>query len=849
MKFSRRYILAAVVGLFVCLGCLNAAAKGKTLLLCGLLHRICTSPTVREGDTSNVRVSPLLTRGLVHASACVPAAAKDEWIQVKSKNFLLIGNASEKDIRKVATRLEQFRETFRLLFDKVDLTSPIEARVIVFKSDGSYKNFKPKRADGKIDTGIAGYFQTGEDVNYITLAVGGDEKETYNTIFHEYVHFIVNTNFGKSEVPTWFNEGLAEYYSTFEIKNDQEVHLGLPQQNHLDLLSMSQLIPLDTLFKISNYELHNQGGHGRSIFYAESWALVHYLIQTGKSAGLSKFLSLVIKRTPPEKAFQDAFQISYADMQKELAKYVGKRSFQYNIFTFNNKLTFDADMQAASLDEAGSNAFLGDLLYHTNRADDAEPFLVNALALQPNSSMANTTLGMVRIKQRKYAEASVVLEKALAGDQKNPHVFYEYAFLLSREAADEFGYTRGFDAGTLAKMRDALNKAIAIAPAYTESYELFAYINLVANDQLDESAAMLKTALKYQPGNQRYALRLAEILSRQKKYGDAVAIAQKIASTADDPETKHRADEVVNDINQIKHFSEQQAADRKRYEDQNAESERAGEVIITDDPNVNILSINRALRKTAADEIRVIGTIQRIDCHTRPLVYTIKTPTETFTVTTADFDSLTLRAYTPDANKMQIGCDENLATYNAVITYKKTLATKGSSRGELVSVEFVDKDFRFMDPRESPRLTKRPVTNGSGAVSGTLNEPPPLTSPDAEARRREMMMRGLAAALKKPGEGQKREMGYLDKIECTNKGFSFVIRTTAKIYRLRTMVSNPPSIDVYVPDLAGMEFGCAIKPIEFPAVFIYTDKPDGKTKTDGEIVSLEFVPKSFVLDQ
>ena len=42
-------------------------------------------------------------------------AAKDEWRQVRSKNFNLLGNAGEKDIRKVATKLEQFRETFRLL--------------------------------------------------------------------------------------------------------------------------------------------------------------------------------------------------------------------------------------------------------------------------------------------------------------------------------------------------------------------------------------------------------------------------------------------------------------------------------------------------------------------------------------------------------------------------------------------------------------------------------------------------------------------------------------------------------------------------------------------------------------
>ena len=68
-----------------------------------------------------------------------PVSAKDEWIQVKSTNFFLIGNASEKDIRKVATRLEQFRETFRQVFGKTNLTSPITTNVVVFKSDSSYK--------------------------------------------------------------------------------------------------------------------------------------------------------------------------------------------------------------------------------------------------------------------------------------------------------------------------------------------------------------------------------------------------------------------------------------------------------------------------------------------------------------------------------------------------------------------------------------------------------------------------------------------------------------------------------------------------------------------------------------
>src|SRR3712207_1948089 len=92
------------------------------------------------------------------------ASEKDVWTSVNSKNFELVGNANEKEIRRVATKLEQFREVFRQLFPKVNFNSAIPTRVVVFKNSGAYKPFKPVRADGKPDDGIAGYFHPGDDV-------------------------------------------------------------------------------------------------------------------------------------------------------------------------------------------------------------------------------------------------------------------------------------------------------------------------------------------------------------------------------------------------------------------------------------------------------------------------------------------------------------------------------------------------------------------------------------------------------------------------------------------------------------------------------------------------------------
>ena len=88
--------------------------------------------------------------------------AKDSWIGVRTKNFYLIGNGGENEVRKVGLKLEQFREVFTRLFPNMKFNTPVPTTVVVFKSDDSYAPFKPRPNTG-------GYFQPGEDVNYITL--------------------------------------------------------------------------------------------------------------------------------------------------------------------------------------------------------------------------------------------------------------------------------------------------------------------------------------------------------------------------------------------------------------------------------------------------------------------------------------------------------------------------------------------------------------------------------------------------------------------------------------------------------------------------------------------------------
>ncbi len=805
--------------------------------------------------------------GFMLALTQTSVLAKDVWIQVQSKNFYLIGNAGEKDIRKVATKLEQFRETFRLLFKSANFDSAIPINVLVFKSNSAYKPFKPKRGDGKIDDFIAGYFMPGKDVNYITLSTEGEDADTYGTIFHEYVHFMLEINYGKSDIPPWFNEGLAEYYQTFSIEKDQEVKLGLPQNGHLELLQENKLIPLDTLFKISNYALHQNGNHSRSIFYAQSWALLHYLTQSSngaKTAGLGKFLAQLKQDVTPEKAFQDSFQMTYAEMEKELKKYVSQATYQYHTYTFKQKLTFDTEMKVSPLSEAETNAYLGDLLFHTNRVDDAEAFLLKTLAVEPNSSMANTTLGMVKFRQKKFDEAKKYLEKATSGDQKNHLAYYNYAYLLSREGRDEFGYVSSFKTEIATQMREALRHAMALNPSFIESYELLGFINLVNNEELDETVQILKKALTIQPGNQDIILRIGEILSRQEKFEDALQIAQKIAKTADEESVKSRAENLLNQIQARQSIKAQNEASRRQYEEalKTANKNGRGTLLTRQNPiekqmtpeeiakasqKERLISINQAIKKTAPTEKQIIGHITKITCAGKIITYAVKTEAGTVSLFSKDFQNLALVSLDGGAENVEIGCQANLSAFNSVLTYSTAKTPKSTYLGELVAIDFVPPTFRFLDGNESE--ADSPIDQPAG--DQIISPQRPLTEDQIinsqpenfEEIRRNAMMKALSQALRQPQTGEKREIGLIEKVECNNQGMYFFIKTSTQLLKLKAL----PNVQIraFTPDAGGEQFGCGLKQFEIPAVFIFKETIDPKAKMNGELISIDFVPKTF----
>ena len=366
---------------------------------------------------------------------CLQVSAKDNWIRIQSKHFTVIGDANEGDLRKVTAKLEQFREALLIMFPKLRVDTPTSTTVIIFKSDDAFRPFKP-RYKGKIREQVGGYFLERPDGNYIVFANGERAGvDPYEIIFHEYEHSLVHQSLFR--IPPWLDEGLAEFYSSFETsEKDQKATLGSPISRHVFYLRENTILPLKTLLTVDRSSPQYNESSKAGVFYAESWALIHYLVlgnNQKRQAQLIKFIDLVQSDVPTEESFRQAFQVDYGKIEEELRGYLNRRVYPVVNITFNKQLNIDRDFESRPLTEAEVEYYLGQLLLNMNRPEEAETHLQKSTTLDAAYAPGRVSLGVLRLRQGKLPEAKEILEAAIRIDPKNYLAHYFYAEALSAD--------------------------------------------------------------------------------------------------------------------------------------------------------------------------------------------------------------------------------------------------------------------------------------------------------------------------------------------------------------------------------------------------------------------------------
>ncbi|MGH9873816.1 MAG: tetratricopeptide repeat protein [Pyrinomonadaceae bacterium] len=488
-----------------------------------------------------------LPGGQSHAKTHLPSAVvqvSDNWRSVRTNNLFVIGNADPENLRQVAVWLEFFHGAFARLVSRPVLDSTVPTTVIVFRDEASFLPFK-LLYQGK-PANVAGYFQPGDDVNYIAISLDAGERDPYATAFHEYVHLHLRDSV--PGIPLWLNEGLAEFYGSLQFSSGQAL-LGAPISYYVRLLRNREMLPLTTLFSIGSNSPHYNERDKSGIFYGESWALVHYLMLGAGASGRNRqeqfkqFLQLVSRGDSADKALEAAFGMSLTAVEKELQDYVRRGEFApQSIATSESPEAYNsyAAMQRSSLSEGEANYYLGDLLLHINRDDDAERYFKQAIALEPGLTIAHAALGLLSVRQKRYAEAKKYLQRATAtatatatASPQSYLVHYLYAYVLSREGISATGQLGAYSRENVAVMREQLLRSIKLAPKFAAACYLLAVVDLVSDEQLDEAEAQARQARQLAPSNGDYAMLLAHVYVRRSNTDAARQLLEPLTRDTD----------------------------------------------------------------------------------------------------------------------------------------------------------------------------------------------------------------------------------------------------------------------------------------------------------------------------
>ncbi len=453
-------------------------------------------------------------------AAVSASVAPTTWTEVRSPHFIVLTNSGERDGRHVAGQFERMRSVFHKLLPGADSDNDPPITVLALKDRKSLQSIEPESYLAKGSLDLAGMFLRTPDKNYILLRLDTQGEHPYSTVYHEYTHFLLRKS--DSYLPLWLNEGLAQFYENTEIQ-DKEVMLGQPNANEIFYLRHERLLPLATLFAVDHNSPYYHQEQKGSAFYAESWALTHYLIvsdRQNKTERLATYNRLLQQHEDPVTAAEHAFG-DLKKMEQELDHYI--HGDNYMQFRMNSGFALDDSALAARpISNSVADATRADVLVATKRTKEAEALLETILRDDPNDPTAHEVMGNQRLRMGDRDGARKWYGEAVQLGTQNYMTNFQYANLSLQTG------NRDHDAA----IESSLRTAIKLNPTFAPAYDTLAIFYLSRNRNLDEAHTLNLMAVQYDPANMHYRMNAASVLEQNHQPENALNVLKTALKVA-----------------------------------------------------------------------------------------------------------------------------------------------------------------------------------------------------------------------------------------------------------------------------------------------------------------------------
>jgi len=439
------------------------------------------------------------------------------WTRTATEHFVVSGDAPAAVIGQLASRLESLRDVFVAALPRVNDRSLLPTFVVVF---GNERSFAPYAPAGVTVGGFALL-----DPFMPAMALRSDrsdpEDDAFRTVVHEYVHVLADEPW----MPLWLIEGLADYYSVTSLSRDRRrATLGDRIPAHMTQAQRGWVPLAQVLDMPRNSRLANDDP-GMS-FYAESWLLVHYLMRATPEKGsqIVRFIEMLSAGVPEASAFEQSIGPP-AKVETALRRYLGNRIRYGEERNVAGAVLAEAPkprpMTAAELD-----ATIARLLFHLRRDDEADARLKAAIDADSSLAEAMVTLGALRTRQGRNAEALASFRRAIALDPANLLAAYHQGRMALE--GNQQASALSFDEAHAALSR-AVEGRDKLSP------EPLAALGTLAGrtGRLDEAELRLRQASDRDGGQAGTRLELANVCLRIGKFDEARAILSGLSAGSD----------------------------------------------------------------------------------------------------------------------------------------------------------------------------------------------------------------------------------------------------------------------------------------------------------------------------
>jgi tetratricopeptide (TPR) repeat protein len=638
---------------------------------------------------------------LVLCTSSPARAAEPTWIEIRSAHFDVVTDAGEKKGREVALRFEQMRAVFGQLLVRQKLRMPVPLTIFALKDDKRFYQMAPLH-DGQPIT-APGFFVSGEDHQYFVLNLF--EEDSYRAVAHDFAHLLLNYNYPPTQ--GWFDEGFAEYFSSIRLDNKQveigsDPELGFsysedilgnqnavrnPPKSLTDLLSGWVWLSVPDLFTMKHDTSSYQEGTHRTLFYAQAWMTVHYLLNKEKLPETGTYFDLVQnQRVPVESAIQQAFGMPPAQFDKAVKDYFHSLTqlFQDQDAArqpgaINNRPELIHFVSPVALEEMGTeikpvtdadaSARLAEVKVRIpERREQGLKEIDSVLKLtdkkgEPiDNEIAHRALAWVHMQNKEFPQAAEELGNAAAVDPRDISIRYYLSLLKYKTAQIKHEEIQG-----LANMMIDLKATLDWYPDFAEAYNMLAMARIEGGGTASALEA-IKEAIRLSPRNEQYLFNLGQINESGKKW-DAARTVFECLQTSGNAQIATAA----------RHELEQLATIQKYGINPNA-PKRVEQSSPFDELEQEAQKRAQAPPEESEPDKRptqfVKGILLAVDCsHTPAAVLTVNTGSKSLKLRTADYKTLLVMG------ENNLSCEWK--NRRVSVNYKPG----GMSDGDLVSVE------------------------------------------------------------------------------------------------------------------------------------------------------------------